>query len=134
MTADVPTFTNPTGVPVSFSHTPTVDELTLDKIHPNLASQFKALMGEIAAAFQDESEHLNRDTRKATINLKIELKHKLETSATSITASMSAKLPGMRQITNVVRLPHGGSRFLVEVDTAEQMDLYRPKADDGGVQ
>ena len=119
----------------TIAHTVHREELSLDNLHPMIGAQVRDLFTRVAAAFQDESELLDRESRKARITLKIDLEHTLETRTTTLTATVEGKLPGYRGVVNVVRLPHGGDRFLVEVDDSEQIDLDRPVGDDeGGVQ
>lgn len=112
-----------------------VEALNLGNVHPQLAEQFDAAIRQIVEAFVDESSSYSTDKRKAEITVKIGFEHKLETRATTVSAAMSVKLPKRKGVAQLVKLPRGGERFLVEVDDAEQTDMFTTdSADPGGVQ
>lgn len=113
----------------SFAMSTRVEALQLGNIHETINEQFADAIAQIAETFQDESHKHTRDFRKASITLKIDFKYALETRSTSIEATLSAKLPGYRGVAQVVRLPRGGERLLIEVDDATQMDMYTPNPD-----
>ena len=105
-------------------HVTDVEALTLGNIHPTINDQWTDAIKRIVHDFQDESERHEKGTRGAEIVLKVKFKHNLENRSTSIEATLTPKLPGYRGVAQVVRLPRGGERLLVEVDDFEQMDLY----------
>lgn len=115
-------------------HTTHLEELALATLPEQTQTQVKDLLRRIVEAFQDESPKLNKTTRKATITVKIVLEHTLENRTTAITMTVEGKLPGYRGVSEVVRMPHGSERFLIETDSAHQIDMYTPDQDDGGVQ
>lgn len=111
-------------------HSTHFDALSLGTLPENTQAQVADLLEQIAEKFQDDSDRLNPTTRKASITVKIELEHSLEHRQTQMICKVEGKLPGYRGAGTVVKLPHGGERFLIELDDATQLDMYRPTEED----
>ena len=105
-----------------------LEELTPNTIHPLLLDQWRRIVGQIVDAFEDETDALDRAERKARITLKVDLACDMKTRAVTVTAQMDARLPGPRAVTQWVRMPRGTRQLLVEVDLAEQLNLYQKEA------
>ncbi len=110
--------------PRRVSHTTHFDGLELGSLPERAQIQVRGLLARIAADFQDESDQLDPVTRKAQITVKIELTHTLEDRTTQLVVKVEGKLPGYRGTGDIVKLPHAGERFLIEIDDATQLDMY----------
>ncbi len=107
------------------AHTTHFDGLELATLPERAQEQVRDLFKRIAVAFQDESEQYDPATRKASITVKVELEYSLEERRSAqLTVKVEGKLPGYRGTGDVVRLPHAGERFLIEIDDSEQLDMY----------
>lgn len=105
-------------------HTAHVDALTLGNLDPNVNEQFVDACESIAQLFHDESAKFATGSRKAEINVKVTFDHNLEHRSTTMTVELSSKLPKYRRTANTLKLPRGGTRFLIEIEDANQVDLF----------
>lgn len=104
--------------------TTSIERLTLGNIHPGLNDRFNDALRQVTEHFQDESDRLNKEVREGEITIKLKFKHVLETRATSVEATVSAKLPGYRSCLQAIRLAEGAEYPSVEVDKAVQLDAF----------
>lgn len=105
-------------------HTQKVEALSLGNLDPRINDQFSDALAKILEQFGDESERFSTGDRTASVDIKVTFKHNLERRSTSMEVSLSTKLPRYRNVMTSLRTPRGGNRFLIEIEDAEQLDMY----------
>lgn len=111
-------------------HTAHVEPLALGNLDPRVNAQFEDAVTRIVEHMNDESEKFGTGTRTASIEVKVSFECDLERRSTTMSVSLSSKLPKYRTSVNTLRNPRGGERFLIEIEDADQIDLFHQDQDD----
>lgn len=102
-----------------------VEGLSLETLPHELREQFAAVVERIAEAFNDESDLLAPNERKAEITIKLALTMDLETRHVALQTGLSAKFPAYRTNGVPVFLSPGSTAILVDTARGRQSDLFR---------
>ena len=106
-------------------HSQQIEPLDLAHLGAPVDDQFRSAIEDIVQMFADESEKFGTGNRTAEITVKLTFEHNLEHRQTALDVTLTAKLPKFRTVKHQLRLPRGGTRFLVEIDD-DQPDLFHP--------